>query len=90
MFILISLFQGIDSFKLTYLFEEYLLHEFRGSEECFNDFLSSDKQMTVLMYDLWFYYYTERLFLLKCINFILEKREETSDPLNVSYNIILI
>ncbi|KAJ9594703.1 hypothetical protein L9F63_013977, partial [Diploptera punctata] len=58
----------------------YLLYEFRGAEEGLQEFICSETKTTVLLSDIWLFYRSERLFLLKCVNVLLTFHNDKGHP----------
>ncbi|KAK7865103.1 hypothetical protein R5R35_014636 [Gryllus longicercus] len=73
-------FLGIDALQAWDLLSNYLLYEFQGAEVGLQAFLVSDEKTNMLMTDIWMFYHSERLFLLKCINLVLSYCDDPNHP----------
>jgi hypothetical protein len=79
------LFQGLDINQAWDFMCNYLLYEFRGAEEGLQEFIGSETRTTVLLSDIWLFYRSERLFLLKCINVLLTFHNDKGHPYQVGF-----
>jgi hypothetical protein len=68
----------------------YLLYEFRGAEEGLQEFIGSETRTTVLLSDIWLFYWSERLFLLKCINVLLTFHNDKGHPYQVDFHVLYV
>jgi hypothetical protein len=68
----------------------YLLYEFRGAEEGLQEFIGSETRSTVLLSDIWLFYWSERLFLLKCINVLLTFHGDKGHPYEVGFHALYV
>ncbi|XP_021941566.1 nucleoporin NUP188 homolog [Zootermopsis nevadensis] len=73
-------FLGLDINQAWDFMCNYLLYEFRGAEEGLQEFIGSETRTTVLLSDIWLFYRSERLFLLKCINVLLTFHNDKGHP----------
>lgn len=73
-------FLGLDINQAWDFMCNYLLYEFRGAEEGLQEFIGSETRTTVLLSDIWLFYWSERLFLLKCINVLLTFQSDKGHP----------
>ena len=83
------MFQGLDITQAWDFMCNYLLYEFRGSEEGLQEFIGSETRTTVLLSDIWLFYRSERLFLLKSINVLLTFHNDKGHPYQVCYHTLL-
>jgi hypothetical protein len=68
----------------------YLVYEFRGAEEGLQEFIGSETRTMVLLSDIWLFYRSERLFLLKCINVLLTFHSDKGHPYQVGFHLYLV
>ncbi|XP_069692288.1 nucleoporin Nup188 [Periplaneta americana] len=73
-------FLGLDINQAWDFMCNYLLYEFRGAEEGLQEFIGSETRTTVLLSDIWLFYWSERLFLLKCVNVLLTFHDDKGHP----------
>ncbi|XP_066995388.2 nucleoporin Nup188 [Anabrus simplex] len=71
---------GLDAIQAYDVLCHYLVHEFRGTQDALHVIVQNDVQVNLLLHDMWEFYRSERLFLLKCVNILLsppnpEKKE---------------
>jgi hypothetical protein len=85
-----TLFQGIDINQAWDFMCHYLLYEFRGAEEGLQEFIGSETRTTVLLSDIWLFYRSERLFLLKCINVLLTFHNDKGHPYKVGFFVLVL
>ena len=78
-------FQGLDINQAWDFMCNYLVYEFRGAEEGLQEFIGSETRTTVLLSDIWLFYRSERLFLLKCINVLLTFHNDKGHPYQVGF-----
>jgi hypothetical protein len=81
--------QGLDINQAWDFMCNYLLYEFRGAEEGLQEFIGSETRTTVLLSDIWLFYWSERLFLLKCINVLLTFHSDKGHPYQVGFHVPL-
>jgi hypothetical protein len=82
---LLIVFQGLDINQAWDFMCNYLVYEFRGAEEGLQEFIGSETRTTVLLSDIWLFYRSERLFLLKCINVLLTFHSDKGHPYQVGF-----
>jgi hypothetical protein len=87
---LFSVFQGLDINQAWDFMCNYLVYEFRGAEEGLQGFIGSETRTTVLLSDIWLFYRSERLFLLKCINVLLTFHNDKGHPYQVGFSLYLV
>ncbi|XP_064473447.1 nucleoporin NUP188-like [Ornithodoros turicata] len=71
---------GLDKDRSYQLFCSYLVYEYRGTHEDLKTVLSSERTIPCILHEVWNYYYTERLFSLFCLKYILEHWQDSSHP----------
>ena len=67
----LSTFLDLDADQCCCLFESYLLFEYKGTPEMAKSLFTNEKQLKELFENLWYYYYSERIFSLFCFKQIL-------------------
>lgn len=82
-------FLGLDINQAWDFMCNYLVYEFRGAEEGLQEFIGSETRTTVLLSDIWLFYRSERLFLLKCINVLLTFHNDKGHPYQSLFESIL-
>lgn len=87
-YIFLSALQGLDINQAWDFMCNYLLYEFRGAEEGLQEFIGSETRTTVLLSDIWLFYWSERLFLLKCINVLLTFHSDKGHPYQVGFHVL--
>lgn len=58
----------------------FLLFEYRNSAETFASLLADVTSMKTLVNDVWNFYYSERLTLIKCLKLMVEYRDNKRHP----------
>ncbi|KAK0088385.1 hypothetical protein PV325_012168 [Microctonus aethiopoides] len=58
----------------------YMIYEYRNSAETFASQLSDSTSMRFLIGEIWNFYYTERITMLKCLKLMIEYRENEKHP----------
>ncbi|XP_046993537.1 nucleoporin Nup188 [Schistocerca americana] len=82
-------FLDLDAVKAWNLLSIYLLHEFHGSVTGLQQFVENDDLTENLIYDIWTFYRSERIFLLKCINYILIHHDDDKHPFKNNFSRII-
>lgn len=74
----LSLFLGLDEVQTYDLFCSYLTHEYRSSEKNLKQILSNEQHTKGLILKIQDYYFSERLYLMCCLKYIISNGQEMS------------
>lgn len=81
-----SMFLDLEAEQCYNLFQSYLLFEYKGTPEMAKSLFTSEKQIKELFENLWYYYYSERIFTLFCFKQILSNWKGTDHSYQQSFH----
>ena len=73
-------FQNLDATIAWDLVCNFMLYEYRNCAETFASQLTDISSMRALIEQIWDFYYTERITLIKCLKLMVEYREHQKHP----------
>ncbi|XP_057324473.1 nucleoporin Nup188 [Microplitis mediator] len=73
-------FLNLDATIAWDLTLNYMIYEYRNSGETFASQLADITSMKILIEDIWTFYYSERITLIKCLKLIIEYRDNKRHP----------
>ncbi|CAD6201471.1 GSCOCG00000272001-RA-CDS [Cotesia congregata] len=76
----LATFLNLDATIAWDLTLNYMIYEYRNSGETFASHLADITSMKVLIEDIWTFYYSERITLIKCLKLIIEYRDNKRHP----------
>ncbi|XP_012277491.1 nucleoporin NUP188 homolog isoform X2 [Orussus abietinus] len=75
----------LDAMKTWDLVCNFMLYEYRNCAETFASQLSDLSSMRALIEDIWNFYYSERVTLIKCLKLMLEYRDNKRHPYQAEF-----
>lgn len=72
-----SIFLDLEAEQCYNLFQSYLLFEYKGTPEMAKSLFTSEKQIKEVFENMWYYFYSERIFTLFCFKQVLSNWKGT-------------